>query len=66
LALEHAAHAANDPVPSGKKKGTRKHASKKVLVSEPGSLVANDKMVKPNVPYGRCGNAVPRDVVPHF
>jgi hypothetical protein len=50
LALEHAAQAANDPVPTDKKKETRKRASKQVLVAEPGPLVATDKQIKPDAP----------------
>jgi hypothetical protein len=64
-ALECSAQAANDPMPSNKKKGTRKRASKQVLAAKLGSSVAINKKVKPNVPCGRCGNTGPGDMVPH-
>jgi hypothetical protein len=50
LALEHAAQAANDPVPTDKTKEMRKRTSKQVLVAEPGPLVATDKQIKPDAP----------------
>jgi hypothetical protein len=49
LALEHVAQAANDLVPSVRKKGTRKRASKQVLAAEPGTSASIDKKVKPDV-----------------
>jgi hypothetical protein len=48
LAPEQAAQAANDPVPTDKKKETRKHASKQVVAAEPGPLAPADKKVKPD------------------
>jgi hypothetical protein len=39
--------AANDPVPTDKKKETRK-ASKQVLVAEPGQPTTSDKKSKPD------------------
>jgi hypothetical protein len=41
---------ANDPVPTDKKKETRKRASKHVLAAEPGPMAAADKKVKPDAP----------------
>jgi hypothetical protein len=49
LALKHAVQAANDPVPTDKKKETRK-ASKQVLVAEPGQPTTSDKKSKPDAP----------------
>jgi hypothetical protein len=37
-------------MPSVKKKGTRKRASKQVMGAEPGSSMSLDKKVKPDVP----------------
>jgi hypothetical protein len=48
LASERAAQAANDPVPTDKKKETHKRASKQVLAAEPGPSAAADKKVKPD------------------
>jgi hypothetical protein len=44
------AQATNDPMPTDKKKGTRKHASKQVLAAELGPSAMTDKKVKPDVP----------------
>jgi hypothetical protein len=45
-----ATQAANDPVPTNKKKETQKRASKHVLAAEPGSSIATDKKIKPDAP----------------
>jgi hypothetical protein len=50
LALEHAAQAANDPVPTDKKKETQKRASKQILVAEPGPPLTTEKKIKPDAP----------------
>jgi hypothetical protein len=48
LALKRASQAANDPVPTDKKKEMRKCASKQVLADEPGPSAAANKKVKPD------------------
>jgi hypothetical protein len=50
LAPKHAVQAANDPVPTDKKKETRKWASKQILAAEPGSPPTTDKKIKPDAP----------------
>jgi hypothetical protein len=50
LAPEHAAQTANGPVPTDKKKETRKRASKHILVAEPGPPPTTDKKIKPDAP----------------
>jgi hypothetical protein len=48
LAPERAAQAAHDPVPTDKKKETRKQASKQILAAEPGPPPTTDKKIKPD------------------
>jgi hypothetical protein len=50
LAPEHALQAANDPVPTDKKKETQKRASKQILAAEPGPPPTTDKKIQRNAP----------------
>jgi hypothetical protein len=50
LAPEHAAQAANDLVPTDKKKEARKRASKQILTAEQGLRPTTDKKIKPDAP----------------
>jgi hypothetical protein len=50
LAPERVVQAANDPVPTDRKKETRKRASKQILVAEPGPPPTTNKKIKPDTP----------------
>jgi hypothetical protein len=50
LAPKRAAQAANNLIPTDKKKEMCKRASKQVLVAEPSPSMVTDKKIKPDAP----------------
>jgi hypothetical protein len=63
LAPKRAVQAANDPVPTDKKKETQKWAFKQILAAEPGPPLTTNKKIKPDAPV--VGSANPGALVPH-